>query len=293
MQTFRNIPFATMVLLLALTILFAGIPQQTFGQRSKADMSNLQRNVANMHKRLTVLEQRVEKLSMRIDEQEKIQRQNRADQSVANDDIRTEMRTIKGSMDVVAHQMRETTRKSDRIKEDFDARLSEIEENIFNIRRTKSSAPDKATKFPTQSTSPASSYKMSDVDDITRYNQILRVILDDKNYAKAVGQFRQFIGNHPNSSLADNAQYWMGEGYFAKGDYARSISEFQKVLEKYPTSEKACDAVLKQGFAFDKMNEKGKARLFLVETQKKCPGTKTASRASERLKQLESGPTIE
>ena len=57
------------------------------------------------------------------------------------------------------------------------------------------------------------------------------------------------IQNHPKSSNADNAQFWIGETYYKEKWYEKAILEYQKVIEKYPSGNKAPAALLKTMFA--------------------------------------------
>ena len=133
--------------------------------------------------------------------------------------------------------------------------------------------------------------KPEGVNDVTRYEQILRLFRTRKSYDTAIEQFRDFLRDYPKSSLAANAQYWIGEGYYAKGDYAHAISEFQVVADKYPEGEKVCDSLLKQGLAFLELKDTAKAKLFLTEVQRRCPKTVAATKASDRLAKLAAAKT--
>jgi tol-pal system protein YbgF len=59
--------------------------------------------------------------------------------------------------------------------------------------------------------------------------------------------FLDFIAKYPKHPLAGNAQYWIGEAYWAQRDYRQALVEFEKVFEHGP--QKASDAQLKIGLA--------------------------------------------
>ncbi len=229
-----------------------------------------------LNTRLSRLEQIVDRWEGKIEDTEKSNRQFRADHAVYIEDIRQEIRTLKGQIDVLRHEIETQREETRRFKEDVDLRISELEKG-------SSSPTQKHAELSGASPKERSSVT---VDDITRYNQILRLIRDQKDYDQAIIQFDQFLKEHPKSSLAANAQYWKGESYFAKEDFAKSIKEFQKVIDSYPKSEKVCAARLKQGYAFLARDEKDKARIFLVEVTKKCPNTREASKAQKKLTAL-------
>ena len=49
------------------------------------------------------------------------------------------------------------------------------------------------------------------------------------NYDKAVATFREVVTNYPNGDLAANAQFWIGESYYTKGDLESAITAYRKV----------------------------------------------------------------
>jgi len=53
---------------------------------------------------------------------------------------------------------------------------------------------------------------------------------------------------YPDSSLADNAQYWLGEAYYVNKSFPEAQASFQRVVDRYPQSRKRPDALLKIGF---------------------------------------------
>ncbi|MBI5810747.1 MAG: tetratricopeptide repeat protein, partial [Deltaproteobacteria bacterium] len=75
----------------------------------------------------------------------------------------------------------------------------------------------------------------------------------DKEYEKAALSFQKFLAEFPGHKLADHAQYWLGEAYYARGDWERAILEFDKVIKKYPGGGKAAAATLKEGLSFEKL----------------------------------------
>jgi tol-pal system protein YbgF len=107
------------------------------------------------------------------------------------------------------------------------------------------------------------------------------------DYVKASRGFRDFLQQYPDSNLAPNAYYWLGESYYATSNYPVALEAFQRLINQYPQSEKAPDALLKLGYTQLelKQNDAGKATLKSVAT--KYPGSKAAGLAQERLRRLQ------
>jgi tol-pal system protein YbgF len=113
-------------------------------------------------------------------------------------------------------------------------------------------------------------------------------VMERKDYKAAIGRFKDFLKKHPKSKLAANAQYWIGESYYALREFDQAIIEFDAVRRRYPQGEKVPAALLKQGFAFAELGEKVNARLILLELAEKYPQSPEAAKAKLRLKSLES-----
>lgn len=107
-----------------------------------------------------------------------------------------------------------------------------------------------------------------------------------KDYTNAIQTFQRLLSTHPDHKLAGNAQYWLGEIYYARGDMEMAILEFDKALKKYPGSEKTPASLLKQAFAFEKLGAKKEARVLLQEVVQKYPKSGEADLARKRLETL-------
>jgi tol-pal system protein YbgF len=110
--------------------------------------------------------------------------------------------------------------------------------------------------------------------------------LKNADYPKAIAGLKNFLATYPDSPLASNAQYWLGEAYYVTHEYPNAINAFQQVVAKWPDSRKAPDAMVKVGFTQSAMGRNGDARVTLEDVVKRYPGTEAAQLATERLKRL-------
>src|SRR5207253_6009410 len=67
---------------------------------------------------------------------------------------------------------------------------------------------------------------------------------------EAIQSFRNFLHENNASPYADDAQFWIGEAYFRKGQYHRAIIEFNQVSINYGSGDRAPSALLRQAEAF-------------------------------------------
>jgi tol-pal system protein YbgF len=78
-------------------------------------------------------------------------------------------------------------------------------------------------------------------------------------YAQAEGALRSFISAYPNDALTPNAQYWLGESFFARQNYKDAAEQFLIGYQKYPQSLKAPDNLLKLGLSLQNLSKKPEA----------------------------------
>lgn len=107
------------------------------------------------------------------------------------------------------------------------------------------------------------------------------------DYRGAIEQFKKFLGKHPDSNLADNAQYWIGESYYALQNFDQAIVEFDLVRKDYPKSDKVPAAWLKIGYSFAELGNRVDARLFLQEVINRFPQSKEAEKARIKIRSLD------
>lgn len=157
----------------------------------------------------------------------------------------------------------------DRTLAEIKDALSRLESRTTSLEKGASAAPQPEAK--TTGDDPEKLYQKG-------YNETL-----SRDYPRAISSFQKFLDSFPGHKLAVNAQYWLGEIYYARGDWEVAILEFDKVIRKYPDAEKAPASLLKQGFAFEKLGSTKEAAVLLQEVVDKYPKSPEASMAKKRL----------
>lgn len=111
-------------------------------------------------------------------------------------------------------------------------------------------------------------------------------MLKKGQYPQAIRGFRDFLGRYPDSGLANNAQYWLGEANYVSRNYPAALTEFRKVIDRYPNSSKLPDALLKIGFIHYQQSNWDKARTALSQVKTRYPNSSAARLAEERLRKM-------
>jgi len=113
--------------------------------------------------------------------------------------------------------------------------------------------------------------------------------LKSSNYPAAIAGFRSYLSSYPNGSLADNAQYWLGEAYYVTRDFDQAATAFRTVGDRYPNSRKGPDALVKLGFSQFELKRFGEARDTLNAVVSRYPDSDAAKLAADRLKRIPAG----
>ena len=165
--------------------------------------------------------------------------------------------------------------------DDTNYRLSQVSQQIATTNqdikavRSATSPPPGAEGAPAVGTAdPETLYQ-------TSYSDYLR-----GNYDLALMGFRQYLESFPDTDLADNATYWIGESYYRQQKYAEAIVEYDKVLKQYTRSDKTASALLKKGFALLELDQKKDGIAQLQSVVRTFPTSDEANLAKQRLQSL-------
>lgn len=99
--------------------------------------------------------------------------------------------------------------------------------------------------------------------------------------------FQEVFDREPGGDLADNALYWIGETYFAAGEYYDAIRYYGRIDEEYSDQNKAPDALLKTGLAWVRIGDLGMARRAFEGVIARYPYSTPANAARAELKRIQ------
>lgn len=97
-----------------------------------------------------------------------------------------------------------------------------------------------------------------------------------RQYDRALDALAAFLVKWPDHPYADNAMYWRGECYFAKGDYLHAAEQFEGVVTRFPAGNKAPDALLKLGITQLKLGNPLKAKEYFDRLAQTYPQSAAA-----------------
>jgi tol-pal system protein YbgF len=103
--------------------------------------------------------------------------------------------------------------------------------------------------------------------------------------ALALSEFRQYVETYPDSELADNAEYWIGEILYAQKNYQDAADAFIHVFDINPKGDKAAIALYKRALALAEMGRRDEAVAQLNAIIKAYPKRRESEMAKQRLQE--------
>lgn len=107
------------------------------------------------------------------------------------------------------------------------------------------------------------------------------------NYQLAIEGFMIYRDNFPESPLADNALYWIGECYFSQQKFDGAILQFNQLILSYPRGDKIAAAYLKKGISLTELGKKEESLAVFKLLISKFPLEEETKIAQQKIKDLE------
>jgi tol-pal system protein YbgF len=174
--------------------------------------------------------------------------------------------------------------------DELKARLAKVSKQLDDVQAAQQNLqaqpPAGAVGTPQQPAAPQVQAPPPDV----LYNNGLR----DYNAAKydlAVQEFSDYLKYYSNTDLAGNAQFYLADIEYRQGDFQKAVQDYDRVLEQYPTGNKAAAAQLKKGYALLNLGQRDAGSKELRSLIARYPRSLEAQQAKDRLRQLGATPT--
>lgn len=219
------------------------------------------------------------------------------DLTLAVDALREENRRLQGEIDRLRHRLNQVERKQRDIYLDVDQRLSALQA----AGRPPAAAPAPVAPPPVAAAGEGAAAPKDEskpppapVDEGRMQSdyQAAYALLSpqQRRYDEAAKAFRAFLEKYPESPLAANAQYWLGEAYYVSQKNAEALAAFEALVEKYPDSAKVPGALYKIGRIKAAEGDKAAARQAYQRVLKAYPSSPAANLARKQLEQLSARP---
>lgn len=178
--------------------------------------------------------------------------------------------------------------KVDQLSTQVQSLQDSVDELKTRIARVSKQLEDMQAAQQTLNTASLTTTQVPPADVL--YNNALR----DYNAAKydlSQQQFSDYMRYYSTTELAGNAQFYLADILYRKGDFGSAVTEYDKVLEQFPGGNKAQAAQLKKGYALLELGQRDAAVRELRSLVARYPRSAEATQARERLTKLGASPT--
>jgi len=224
--------------------------------------------------------------------------QNQSDQSVEQlnriAQLESDVKALRALVEQMQNENEQGMERSKAQYIDLDSRLGRLENApaaaapAAASRPAPTHAPARPAAPPAVPVAPATTAPVasaSPANEQAAYAAALAAVRADQ-YADSAQRFNAFVQQYPDSPLAANAYYWMGESYYVTQNYQLALAAFKTVVTRYPDSPKAPGALLKLGYSQDGLKQRDAAEATLRDVIQKYPTSDEAGQAQSRLRAM-------
>lgn len=227
------------------------------------------------------LQSQVDAIELRLGKLES-QLQNQGMLSLLNEveSLKQDVAKLKGQIEVNTYQLESLGKRQTDLYQDLDHRLTELASKT--TARPTDAGPETTAKEGSAA-APASGAEAADPLAESRQYEAALNKFRAANYVGSIAGFKEFLKAYPDSTLASNAQYWIGYAYYSMHDYKTAQAQQKKFLIEFPQSSKAPDALLNIALCQEALKDASGAKKTLKDIVAKYPGTEAAAIAAKRL----------
>jgi tol-pal system protein YbgF len=178
-----------------------------------------------------------------------------------------EIARLRGQIETLTYELETARKRQQDFYIDLDTRLRKLE--------PQAGAAETAAEAPKPAVDPAAE---------SRDYEVAINLLRTSKFKDAGAAFAAFLEKYPDSSLAPNAQFWLGSAWYAQRDCKKAIEAHSYVTSKWPDSAKAPDSLLSIATCQQELGNPSGARRTLENLVAKYPGAPAAETAKLRLK---------
>lgn len=120
-------------------------------------------------------------------------------------------------------------------------------------------------------------------------SQVYQTAMTDRsrgNLDLAMQGFQEYLKWYGTTDLAPNAQFYIGQIYYDKGDFNNAVHAFDTVLEKYGENNKSADATYMKGMSLLRSGQRTQAAQEFMTVIEKYPNSEVAPKARTQRQAL-------
>jgi len=246
-------------------------------QQMMADIRMLQEQTVRLGLMLGTLDESLEMLLTKLDEQDQEMRRAFANQKLLVGNLSGGVRIVREKVDETNVRVSSLAQEVEALRTAIPARTSPLTQLLV----------DPETGLPTEQFSAA--VAVAPVNPGVSPQRLYDTAWADfanGQWVLAIQGFELYISNFPRSEIADDAQFYIGNTYYADGKYREAAEAFERVVLNYPDGDAVAEALYKRGLALDRLGEPDLARQAFELVVQNYPDDNMANLAQQWLDRL-------
>jgi tol-pal system protein YbgF len=254
----------------------------TFAQ--KREFVDLQRDVAALQDQVRALQQSDSENTGKITAliQQAIDTLNKVNTNIAllDKSLANPMASVGTKVDSMANEFQSMRVSLD----DVSSKLAKLQQGLIDLNNTVKVISSPPTPPTPAGGAPgaAAGGPPPGVTSESLYSNAMRD-KDSGNYDIALPEYMDYLKFYSSSEMAPNAQFYVGEIYYTRKDYANALQAFDAVLERFPDNNKTLDAMYMKGRTLFQMGERTKAANEFRAVYARSPRSELAAKAKAQL----------
>jgi len=214
-------------------------------------------------------------------------------------ELEEQVRRLNGGLEEMGHRFEQMNRELQLFKADMDLRLQDAQgggsasgtataSGGEEVAAGSGPASAEGTLGATPAVSTPATAVLPNGTPQVQYDFAID-LMKRGQYDQARTAFVEFLRLHPNDTLAGNAQYWLGETYYAQNRHKEAGDAFLTGYTTYSSSNKAPDSLLKLGMSLAALGNKDAACTVWSELGSRFPQASPAVVARNKLEREKAG----
>jgi tol-pal system protein YbgF len=278
----------------AIALLISGMALALPARAGLFDDDEARRQIAQQQKRTEDLRAQIDMVAARMAKvEDSLKNQPVLDLANQMEALREELKSLRGQIEVVNNSIESAAKRQRDMYVDLDTRLRRFEQAATAvppapIATPPAGTPGAAASQPSGAAAASATQAATApaTQDETREYEAAQSQRRIGNYQGAITAFQSFVAQHPKSSLAPRAQYWIGDSYFNLRDYKNAIASQQKLIASYGDSSSVPDALLNIASSQLEQGDTAAARKTMDGLVSRYPSSDAAEKAKRRLATL-------
>jgi tol-pal system protein YbgF len=207
------------------------------------------------------------------------------------EEVKEHIRSLRGDLEQIQFDNARLNEKMVKIAADMEYRFNDLEKRILNQKDEAGVFSDLDEELDNDlilsesdvkaanehreskvngSDDPLLAKKLQDKSMEDQFKDA-QTLLKQKNYKEAKDAFTIVTEKYPNTDVAGNAHYWLGEIYYARSQFDKSAVEYLKGYQSSIRGSRAADNLLKLGISMSKLEKRKEACTTYAKLKKEFP----------------------